>query len=594
MTTYIAPSPKLQFFDANGNPLAGGKLYTYEAGTSTPLATYTDSTGGTPNTNPIILDSRGEASVWMSTNSYKFILNSAAGVLIWTVDNLTSAGWQSLAALAASGGSALVGYIQGLGGAVATTVQAKLREVASIKEFGTVGTADDTLVFQTAITACANRSLFIPAGNYAVSNLVIGQEINIIGEGYSLTGINQIAGSTGPVILINGARHPSMRHLKVQGAGTGTHCVSIIGASSGNQFFDCFFTGAGLDGVSVAGTADNVVLLDCILETNGRDGVSFASNTTAGSVVNCRFTSNVANGIRAEGNVLNPGIRAIGNYFSGNSVGILLKNQYFCHVSDNTVLISGSHGIHLYGGGYSTISNNISNNNTGDGINAAQATVTPDTNVISGNQCSLNANGIYLTSASYCNITGNMMKNNYAVGLGLVSSGNNNVVGNQILGNGLVTTPKYGVYLYDGGTGASSANRIVGNNINNLGNGALQTTGVYNASNAFYTIIQENNIVATTPITVAGGSVQSAKYNQTYITESSGTGAIASGTTSITLSHGLSVTPTQAAFTLMPTILSTVDPGEVYIDTITSTQFNVNCRTNPGATGWAFYWKASI
>jgi hypothetical protein len=87
-TTSLAPTPKLQFFDANGAPLVGGKLYTYAAGTTTPLASYTDSTGNTANTNPIILDSRGEANVWISGAIYKFALYSATNVLIWTVDNI--------------------------------------------------------------------------------------------------------------------------------------------------------------------------------------------------------------------------------------------------------------------------------------------------------------------------------------------------------------------------------------------------------------------------------------------------------------------------------------------------------------------------
>jgi hypothetical protein len=65
MAAMLTPSPKVQFFDANGEPLVGGKLYTYAAGTSSPLATYTDSTGNTANANPVILDSRGEANVWL-------------------------------------------------------------------------------------------------------------------------------------------------------------------------------------------------------------------------------------------------------------------------------------------------------------------------------------------------------------------------------------------------------------------------------------------------------------------------------------------------------------------------------------------------
>jgi hypothetical protein len=104
MSTNLSSVPKLQFFDANGNPLVGGRLYTYAAGTSTPLATYTDSTGLTPNTNPIILDSRGEANVWLDATQYKFELKTAADALIWTVDNISNA--LNLSQLLASSGSA--------------------------------------------------------------------------------------------------------------------------------------------------------------------------------------------------------------------------------------------------------------------------------------------------------------------------------------------------------------------------------------------------------------------------------------------------------------------------------------------------------
>jgi hypothetical protein len=89
MTTFLTPSPKQQFFNAAGVPLVGGKVYTYAAGTSTPLATYQDSTGTVSNTNPIILDSRGECNLWLlPANAYKFILRDSADALIWTVDNI--------------------------------------------------------------------------------------------------------------------------------------------------------------------------------------------------------------------------------------------------------------------------------------------------------------------------------------------------------------------------------------------------------------------------------------------------------------------------------------------------------------------------
>lgn len=106
----LSPPPKLQFFDANGDPLVGGKLYSYSAGTTTPLPTYTGSDGLTPNANPVVLDSRGEASVWLGAQSYKLKLTDSHDVLIWTVDNIESASNATLSDLAASGGAGLIGY----------------------------------------------------------------------------------------------------------------------------------------------------------------------------------------------------------------------------------------------------------------------------------------------------------------------------------------------------------------------------------------------------------------------------------------------------------------------------------------------------
>ena len=80
-----------QYFDNNGVPLAGGLIYTYQAGTSTPLATYTDNGGTVANANPIVLDSAGRVpyEIWMFTGySYKFVIQSATATSIQTLDNL--------------------------------------------------------------------------------------------------------------------------------------------------------------------------------------------------------------------------------------------------------------------------------------------------------------------------------------------------------------------------------------------------------------------------------------------------------------------------------------------------------------------------
>jgi len=86
----LTPQPKMQFTTAAGVPLSGGKVYTYTAGTTTPQATYTDYTAATPNTNPVILDSRGEANIWLGSALYKFKLTDANDVEIWTVDYISA------------------------------------------------------------------------------------------------------------------------------------------------------------------------------------------------------------------------------------------------------------------------------------------------------------------------------------------------------------------------------------------------------------------------------------------------------------------------------------------------------------------------
>jgi hypothetical protein len=86
----LTPAPKMQFFDINGEPLVGGKVYTYQAGTTTPLATYTDNTGASANPNPVILNARGEAPIWLGSGIYKFKLTDANEVEIWTVDYISA------------------------------------------------------------------------------------------------------------------------------------------------------------------------------------------------------------------------------------------------------------------------------------------------------------------------------------------------------------------------------------------------------------------------------------------------------------------------------------------------------------------------
>lgn len=85
-------NPVFYATDQDGAPLAGGQLFAYVAGTSTPQDTYTDSTLATANANPVILDSSGRAQVWCPDDSvYKFVLEDSTGTVIWTIDDVAPA-----------------------------------------------------------------------------------------------------------------------------------------------------------------------------------------------------------------------------------------------------------------------------------------------------------------------------------------------------------------------------------------------------------------------------------------------------------------------------------------------------------------------
>jgi hypothetical protein len=85
-----------QFLDNNGNPLSGGKIFTYLAGTTTNQPTYTSSTGVTAHTNPIVLNAAGRVpsgEIWLVASTlYKFVLTTSTDVLIATYDNVSSSG----------------------------------------------------------------------------------------------------------------------------------------------------------------------------------------------------------------------------------------------------------------------------------------------------------------------------------------------------------------------------------------------------------------------------------------------------------------------------------------------------------------------
>lgn len=168
-----------QFLDDSGNPLTGGLLYVYQAGTTTPVTTYTSSSGTVANTNPVVLDAAGRVpeQIWLDTAyTYKFVLKNSVGSTVWTKDNVPST------AAITSISSALVGFVQAGAGAVTRTAQDKMREVVSVKDFGAVGdgVTDDTAAIQAALNSGCG-SVYLPEGTYLFSTLTVNKNTRLHG-----------------------------------------------------------------------------------------------------------------------------------------------------------------------------------------------------------------------------------------------------------------------------------------------------------------------------------------------------------------------------------------------------------------------------
>lgn len=148
--------PKIKYFDINGNPLAGGKLYTYVAGSvSTPKTAYQDAACTLAHANPIVLDANGEALVYLK-GAYKLLLQNAAGVpqAGWPIDNVSGIGpTNSIATFTANDATPSVAsqdLIYKTANSSATTIT-RFDDVVSGQEFTVIfGDANTTIAFSNS------------------------------------------------------------------------------------------------------------------------------------------------------------------------------------------------------------------------------------------------------------------------------------------------------------------------------------------------------------------------------------------------------------------------------------------------------------
>lgn len=262
-TANLMPSPKMQLFLGAGVPLVGGKIYTYQAGTTTLLATYKDGGATVPQQNPIPLNARGEPDspiYWLGT--YRVDVHDALDNLIYTVDNFNSDATGSK--LASAVGAALIGWS---GNGTATTVEQALNLLyygvnnVCDPRFGAVGdgvTLDDGAV-QAAINACPDGGFVYFPPNKKVT----------LSQGLTFNGKTNVT-------LIGAGRYASVVYCKamatetlVIGASVALNSLRIQGlqfdGSNGAGAGSISTTWQGLLSVSSATSVHNLFIVDCLV-----------------------------------------------------------------------------------------------------------------------------------------------------------------------------------------------------------------------------------------------------------------------------------------------------------------------------------------
>lgn len=306
-----------QFFDDNGSPLTGGKLYTYAAGTSTPQPTYTSSNGLTPNANPIILDAAGRtpSEVWLTNNvSYKFVLKSSTDVLIGTYDDIQGVndtpGLDSFVADLANTanvakGDALVGFRQSnasgnLAGSVGRTVHLKLQEWVSVMDFGASNDGTNATATQAAFVAAlaASDSVYVPPGTYLVNGNINIQNKTLFGQDQRTTIIKLNGSNTNVPMFINGASDASSWG---SGGGYTMYDLTLEGnwdGSTANPVGINFFDDLGSIVKWYAGAY--VTMLRCKVHKSFAHGIGFR-RLGYSQIQFCEITTNKYNGAHLSG-----------------------------------------------------------------------------------------------------------------------------------------------------------------------------------------------------------------------------------------------------------------------------------------------------
>ena len=321
----------------------------------------------------------------------------------------------SASALAATGGAALVGTIANETGATARTVETKLRDWLSVKDFGALGdgTTDDSAAIQLALTAASGQSLFFPAGVYRVgTTLVIKTHTALIGEGINKSILKLTAGASASISLIRndvitGTANVyydtdiTLFGLTFDGNGNSTRTVELLNfAKIRNLHIEaCSVQNATFIGIA-ASAGVNTIITKCLFTGIGRPIPSTVSSPAI-------WMDTTAQGTPYD-------VKIEQNYFCSNnwSAAYFMPvrgsfSNNICRSNGESTVFSNQNGQYLRYEN-NTITGTTMSNISGSGIEIGASYV-----VISGNTIDSCAhNGIALTDVQNCVISNNQIFNN--------------------------------------------------------------------------------------------------------------------------------------------------------------------------------------
>ena len=477
------------------------------------------------------------------------------------------------------------------------------------------GTSAATVI-QSAINALSSGGkVFIKAGTYTItSNIKPASNVVVQGEGMNNT-ILKVSGTNG-VWIKNDATamsNFSIMDMTLDGSSTSNALVNFNSNADNFNIIRCYLKSSASFLAFHVGNVEN-----SIFDGTGNVGTN---DLLAGFVANSHITNNVFKNAPQEG--LTSGSTAnatiTGNQFiSIGTKAISLESSGKIQnvvIADNVFRGSGTYDVQLFNSGFPigniTIANNIgqsgvtigqngaSNYNTVIGNKFAFISVSNGVdNTISNNYLSGGTgNGaiVLFSGSSKSRVIGNLIYNASQNGIWVQASNYNTIIGNFIDSPGLGAANTYdGIQLLTSGL-ATNNNIISGNTI-------LAATGItrygINVNSGTNHIITGNDLTgtfATSGLNLAGSGPGGdiVKFNKGFVTENRGTGTIASGTTSVVINHGLGFAPTAGEITITWSNNPTNNPGNWWVSSITSTQFTVNVRSDPGAGGATFSWAAA-